>query len=257
MALVPLRERLQLQFGKRIVQTDHRGAPVGQSAPALYPGFVGEIDWSILDNVGVARGSRLSFGRLIVYAVSDAHCGALLSGYATLFSGSVKEAGAALVQCLEDKVDLCAKYGLKITRDQWDMQSLPVELRCDKGEINSWKATGLGTALGMKLEFCPSRRPDMKGTVESFFRVLGYEMRRLRGGTSGMRERLKDHPNVTAIYDFDQLQRLIFTLIIRFNARVRRRQALTACRPRLPPMGCCCGLPRCWIIFLARSMPRT
>jgi hypothetical protein len=225
--LVSLKERLELQLGKRAVETNHRGRPTGQSAPAIYPGFAAEIDWTYTDIVGVAREGRLSIGRFVFYAVADVQCGSIMAAYATMFSGAAHEAGRAIVQCLEDKVELCARYGLTISREQWDMQSLPVELRSDKGEIDSWKSTGLGTALGMKLEHCPSKRPDLKGTIESFFRIVRFFLRRLRGGTSGYRERLKDHPNVTAIYDFEQVQKLLFVLVIRYNARIRRRQAMT------------------------------
>jgi hypothetical protein len=225
--LVPLQERLVLQFGELEVQWNNRGKPFGQSAPAIYPGVVSEIDWTPPDIVGVARGSRLSIGRFTTYAVADAHSGFIQAAYATMYNGSAIEAGRAILQCLEDKVELCARYGLKIEKSMWDSQWLPIELRSDRGEIYSWKSTGLGTALGIKLEYCASKRPDQKGTIESFFTVLRWCLRRLRGGTSGMRERLKEHPNVTAIYDFDQVQKLLFILAIKFNARIRKRQALT------------------------------
>ena len=227
MRLVSLNERLVLQHGELEVQRNYRGKPNGQSAPGIYPGVVSEIDWTPPDIVGVSRGSRLSIGRFSCYAIADVHSGGIQAAYATMFNGSAAEAGKAILQCLEEKVSLCANSGLKIEKWMWDMDWLPVELRCDKGEINSWKSTGLGTALGMKLEYCVSKRPDQKGTIESFFNVLRWCLRRLRGGTSGMKERLKAHPNITAIYDFDEVQKLLFILTIKFNARVRRRQALT------------------------------
>jgi hypothetical protein len=194
---------------------------------SIYPGVHGDIDWTLSDIVGVTRCGRLSIGRFAVYAIVDRQCGAIMSAYLTMASGSAHEAGRAILLCLEDKVELCARYGLKIERNQWDMQALMRELTCDRGEIDSWKATGLGTGLGIHLEYCPARRPDLKGTIESFFRVLRFLLRRLRGGTSGFRERLKDHPNVTAIYDFDQVYKLVLMLAVAFNARIRRRQALS------------------------------
>jgi len=225
--LVPHQERLELQFGERTVQTSHRGRPHGQSAYAIYPGVVGEIDWTYTDVIGVSRGTRLSIGRFVFYAIADVHSGYVTSAYATMHSGTAAEAGKAIVQCLEDKVALCGRYGITITEAMWGIRTLFAELRSDRGEINSWKSTGIGTSLGMKLEYCPSKRPDTKGTIESFFRILRYLLRRLRGGTSGHPERLKDHPNVTAIYDFDQVQALLLQLAVTFNARVRKRQALT------------------------------
>ena len=223
--MVPLAERIVNQFGEKDLQTKYRGQPHGQSAPAVYPGVCGEIDWSLSDIVGVSRGSRLSIGRFIFYIVVDAYSGMIMAATASMFSASLHHAGRAIVACGEDKVKLCAEVDLDITKDKWDVSAIPSELKCDRGEIDSWKASGLGSGIGILLEFCAARRPDLKGLVESFFKVLRYKLRRLAGGTSGHRERLKEHPNVTAIYDMKQVKKLLYILVIAFNARKRSRQA--------------------------------
>ena len=225
--LVPYEERLIQQIGELAVQTDKRGRPSGQSYDAIYPGHVSEIDWTLVDNVAVARGSRLAVGRLVLYAIADVGSGLVQSVYCTLNSASVEEAGHAIMVCMEDKVELCARVGLVITPEMWNSTSLFRELRSDKGEIESWKASGLVSHVGLKLEHCPARRGDLKGTIESFFNIVRWRMRKLRGATAGHRERLKDHPNVTAIYDMNQLTRLLYATAIEWNWRKRRRQART------------------------------
>ena len=81
--------------------------------------------------------------------------------------------------------------------------------------------------MGIQLEVCPARRGDLKGTIESIFRQVSDDLRVMDGGTSGHRERLKENPNLTASFDLEQLQRLLFLKVIELNHRIRERQAMT------------------------------
>lgn len=227
MRLVPFEERMRLLWGDQHVDTNMRPCPSGQSAAAIYPGFVWEIDWTWSDNVGVAKGSRLAIGRLTIYGVADPFDGYIYALYACLGNASTFEAGAALAQATEDKVALCARYGLEIEPNMWRGGVLPSRLRTDQGELDSWKSSGIATSLGIQLEVCPARRGDLKGTIESIFRRVSEKLRKMDGGTSGRRERLKEHPNLTAIFDLDQLQKLLFLEAIELNHRIRERQAMT------------------------------
>ncbi len=227
MRLVPYEERMRLLWGDRHVDMNMRGCPVGQSVTAIYPGFVWEIDWTWSDNVAVAMGSRLAIGRLTVYGIADPFDGYIYGIYAFLGNCSVEEAGQAISQATEDKVALCARYGLEIDPSMWRGGVLPARLRFDQGELDSYKSSGLATSLGIQLEACPTGRGDLKGTIESIFRQVSDTLRKMDGGTSGHRERLKAHPNLTAIFDLVQLQKLLFLAVIKFNHRIRERQAMT------------------------------
>ena len=224
---VPFEERMRLMWGDNYVDTNMRGCPTGQSITAIYPGFVWEIDWTWSDNVAVAKGSRLAIGRLTIYGIADPFDGYIYGMYACLGNACVAEAGQAIRQASEDKVALLAQYGEVIEPWMWRGGVLPARFRVDQGELDSWKSSGLSTSLGVQLEICPARRGDLKGTIESIFNQVSDELRKLDGATSGRKERLKDHPNVTAIFDLDQLQRLLFLKVIEFNHRVRVRQAMT------------------------------
>lgn len=225
--LVPYEERMRLLFGDRHVDMNMRGCPVGQSITAIYPGFVWEIDWTWSDNVAVAKGSRLAIGRLTLYGIADPFDGYVYGIYACLGNASVEEAGQAINQATEDKVALCARYGIKIEPSMWRHGILPARLRFDQGELDSYKSAGFATSLGVQLEACPTGRGDLKGTIESIFRQVSETLRKMDGGTWGHRERLKENPKLTAIFDFDQLQKLLFLAVIQFNHRIRKRQAMT------------------------------
>jgi len=225
--LVPFEERMRLLWGDKHVDMNMRGCPVGQSVTAIYPGFVWEIDWTWSDNVAVAMGSRLAIGRLTIYGIADPFDGYVYGIYACLGNACVAEAGEAVSQATEDKVLLCARYGLEIEPSMWRGGFLPARFRFDQGELDSYKASGFATSLGVQLEACPTGRGDLKGTIESIFRQVSDTLKSMDGGTSGYRERLKEHPHLTAIFDLDQLQKLLFLAVIKFNHRIRERQALT------------------------------
>lgn len=207
----------------------HAGQPIGQSQSALMPGLVTEMDWTTSGVVGVMHKGRLSIGTLTVYIVADRYSGMILAIYVTLGKGCYEEAARALLTCLEDKVELCASVGIKITHEQWPVAHLPVQLYTDRGELNTWLSENIASGLGITLL---ATRPYMgreKGTVEVANRWLKHKFRRLSGGTMGYKERSKESPHVTAIYDVDQIRRLAYCFAIEYNGRLKKRHpALTA-----------------------------
>lgn len=225
---LPRSERLKNKHGEHRFMVDFRGKPKGQSAEGVLPGVTAEIDWTISDIVGVRRGNRLSIGRFIIYVVIDKFSGMILAVYLTMHNGRFDEAARAILQCLENKVELCKKFDLEIEPGDWDVEELFHQLVSDKGEIDSFKAAPLVSSLGIHIEHTPARRPDLKGGAESFFAIVRWLLRRLRGGTSGVRQRLEKDPRITAIYDFDDIYHMLLALAVKLNARTRRRQALPA-----------------------------
>jgi hypothetical protein len=176
----------------------------------------------------VRRNNRSSIGRLVVYAIVDRASGIVLSIYITLSTGQWDEAARAILICVEDKVDLCAQHSIKITPEKWPVNHLFDTLISDKGEIDSWKATPIGTGLGIKLIHTLSKRPDTKGGIEAFMKVINYLLlRKAPGATTGLRQRCTEDARVTAIYDFEQVNTLLHAFVVLWNQRIRHRQPLT------------------------------
>ncbi len=221
--------RIIAKKGRRGFNLTGRGKPGSQAARALLPGRVAEIDWTFTDVVAVRRGNRTSIGRLVVYAIVDRFSGMILSVYLTMSTGSWSEAARAILICLEDKREVCARANFHLANpEDWDVAHLFWHLISDKGEIDSWKSTPIGTGLGITLEHTVRRQPDGKGTIEAVMKVINYMLfRRLPGATTGVRKRCEDDARVTASYDFDQLNELLHAFVVYWNKRVRRRQPLT------------------------------
>lgn len=219
--------RLIQKLGKDMFLRDHTGKPIGQAFSALMPGHTAEIDWTTTGLAVVRRGKRVSVGTLVVYVIVDVYTGEILSIFLTLGNCSVEEASRAILLCLEDKVELCRRYGITITAKQWPAKHLPVVLTCDRGEINSWKSTSFVKGLGLKVKMTRSKFARDKGTVESVNAQIKRLLRRLAGGTWGKKERGEISPHAEAIYDFDQVYRILLAFAVWHNAKLRPDQPLT------------------------------
>jgi hypothetical protein len=220
--------RLIAKNGNRGFNLTGRGKPGSQAARALLPGRVAEIDWTHTDVVAVRRRNRTSIGRLVVYAIVDRYSGMILSVYLTMSTGSWEEAARAILICMEDKREVCARANFHLEKpEDWDVANGVWHLISDKGEIDSWKSTPITNGLGITLEHTIRRRPDGKGTVEAVMKIINYMLfRRLLGATTGIRKRCEDDARVKASYDFDQLNALLHAFVIYWNKRIRRRQPL-------------------------------
>lgn len=219
--------RIIQKVGKDMFLRDHAGKPIGQAFAALRPGHESEIDWTTTGLVAVRRGTRLSVGTLIVYVVVDVYTGYIQSIYLTLGNGCVEEASRAILLCLEDKMELCKRYGITIRPEQWAGRHLSPLLTSDRGELNSWKSSNLVTGLGITMKLTRSKFARDKGTVESINSQIKRILRRLAGGTFGHKVRGEKSPHIEAIYDFDQTYRILLAFAIWHNAKLRENQPLT------------------------------
>jgi len=217
---------LELRYGKEHFEANHKGKPIGQAATALMPGMEAEIDWTTTGLVTVRRGNRRSIGTLVVYPIVDCYSGTILGMYLTMASASYEEAARAVLLCLEDKVELCRRYGVQIEPEDWPVRHLMVTLTGDRGELNSWKSSSLVTGLGIKIKMTRTRMGKDKGAVESVNASIKRLLRRLSGGVWKERRAHKD-PQLDAIFDFDQVYKVLLAFTIKHNKRIRLRQPLT------------------------------
>ncbi len=219
--------RIIQKIGKDMFLRDHAGKPVGQAFAALRLGHEAEVDWTTTGLVAVRRGKRLSIGTLIVYVIVDVYTGYIQSIYLTLGRGCVEEAVRAILLCLEDKVELCRRYGITIRPEQWAARHLNPLLTSDRGELNSWKSSNLVKGLGITMKLTRSKFARDKGTVESINSQIKRILRRLAGGTFGHKVRGEKSPHIEAIYDFDQTYRILLAFAVWHNAKLRENQPLT------------------------------
>ena len=131
---------------------------------------VGMLDSTICDIYLVNDAGQL-VGRPLFTAAVDAYSG-LCMGYTLTWEGGVYSLKALTASILCDKVEQCAKCGVIIEKDEWDVSVLPGTMVTDKGSEYVSENFEQMTELGITLVDLPSFRPELKGVVEKFFDLI-------------------------------------------------------------------------------------
>lgn len=162
-------------------ERDELGDEVSKS---LVAGLIASGDATIW-NIGVR--SRLAGRRVVgcpvVFRIRCKNTGMLLGLAVTLDSASWTGMATAIINCLEDKVAFCKKYGIDIRPEDWPILGLMAILEVDRGETDNHHPTAFIELTGVEVENLKGQRPDLKGGSESDWRTLQV---RLNGLTPGV-----------------------------------------------------------------------
>lgn len=166
-------EKLRKRKSNRKYELEDR-AVLGTSVGDLYgPGTKYQIDATVADVYIVSSINRnWIIGRPVIYVVIDVFSRMVVGLYVGLEGPSWYGAMMALSNTASDKVAYCKKYGIEITRDEWDCCYLPQTLLADRGELEGDNVDRLIEAFNIKVENTPPYRGDWKGIVEQHFRTI-------------------------------------------------------------------------------------
>ena len=152
---------------------DMRGILGSSRQEADGPGAVYQIDATVADIYLVSHTDPYAVvGRPELYFVTDVFSRMIVGFYACLSSASWDNARSALLNAFTDKVDFCRTYGIHICSEDWPCVGLPRALVVDNGELISKASNAIISELGITVKNEPAWRPDLKGIVESRFRLL-------------------------------------------------------------------------------------
>ena len=166
--------RLQTYYisrnGIKSYQKDKRPL-LGDSAQAFASAVgVGLLDSTICDIYLIDDSGNL-VGRPILTACVDAYRG-LCCGYTLSWEGGVYSLRNLMSHVIADKVEWCRRFGISISREDWDCSQLPATLVTDKGSEYQSGTFEQIAELGVTVVNLPSFRPELKGKVEKFFDVI-------------------------------------------------------------------------------------
>uniref|UniRef100_UPI002587CAB6 transposase n=1 Tax=Idiomarina sp. TaxID=1874361 RepID=UPI002587CAB6 len=140
---------------------------------ALGPGSRYEIDATIADIYLVDdEEPDKVIGRPTIYMVIDVFSRMVTGFYIGVDNPSYVVAMKALTSSFGDKSEVCKKFGIDISPEDWPSVGLPDVVLADRGELMSHQAQYLIEGLGVRLESAPPRRGDAKGIVERFFKTI-------------------------------------------------------------------------------------
>lgn len=170
-------DRIRLRINRITYQKDIRPLIGTATAGVLGPGSRYEIDATIADIYLLSADRHNVIGRPTLYVVVDVFSRMVTGFYVGLENPSYVTAMGALVTSMSDKTDLCGRYGLEITSEQWPTVGIPDAILADRGELLGYQIESLEKAFGVRIEITPPYRGDAKGIVERYFRTLQAEFK--------------------------------------------------------------------------------
>ncbi|WP_432210431.1 transposase [Marinobacter alkaliphilus] len=170
-------DRIRLRANKISYQKDIRPLIGTATAGVVGPGSRYEIDATIADVYLLSADRQRVIGRPTLYVVVDVFSRMVAGFYIGLENPSYVTAMSALATSMLDKSELCARYGAKITPEQWPTVGVPDAILADRGELLGHQIESLEKAFGVRIETTPPYRGDAKGIVERYFRTLQAEFK--------------------------------------------------------------------------------
>lgn len=152
-------------------------------------GSVYEIDSTTADVYLVSSEDRTKIvGRPVLYVVTDVYTGMIAGVDVKLDNAQYRSAADALFIAFTSKKELCARHGITISEEAWPIQGIPAKIVADNAELLGDQIEQLGISYGVELSVTPSRRPDLKSTVE---RTIGLIQQELRPFLTGVPDPIK------------------------------------------------------------------
>ena len=177
------------------------------------------LDSTICDIYLVDDAGRL-VGRPILVAACDANT-SLCIGYSLLWEGGTYSLQNLMLNVLQDKVTLCEKMGISITREQWNVSRLPSVIITDGGSEYKGQQFSQITELGVSIVNLPPYRPDLKGSVEKFFDLVQNTYKDILKGKGvimpDFRERGAHDYRKDASLTINEFERIVVRCIIHYN----------------------------------------
>lgn len=211
------RRAIKKRSGPRKFNTKHRERR-GRST-ARGPGFRYLIDATIADVYIVSRyGSHLIIGRPVIWVMIDVYSRMVTGVCVRLEGEGWLGLQLAIENTVEDKVAFCAKYGIKITKEQWPAGHRPVEILGDRGPLISKAIHRFIKAFNVIVSNTPPYRPDWKGIVERIFGEMNIRVFKwLPGYVVPERDLGAPDYRLAAVLDIEELTAIIIEAVLHHN----------------------------------------
>lgn len=211
------------RLGTRKFEKDLRGITGSSRSEADGPGDKYQIDATVGDIYLVsAFNKNIIIGRPVIYFVTDVFSRMITGFYVGLDGPSWVGAMTALSYAFMDKVKLCEMYGVTISEEQWPCKGLPRQLLVDNGELVSKNSDNIIERLGITVQNTAAWRPDLKGIVESRFRLLNISTKMFLPGAvlPDFKERGDKDYRLDAKLDILGFAQMIIYFILNHNQRL-------------------------------------
>ncbi len=228
-SIIDKEEFLKIRYGQIAFDKDFEA-----NQGSAHDGVIGstyryETDATVLDlyvRYPFDTTGQLSMGRPILYIVVDVFSTMIVGFYLGFDGPNWTGASQALVNACSCKVEFAARYGVKISEEDWPAHHIPVQITVDNGTEHPNKVieSVLKSELGIRgYNFTAVYRGDAKGTVESKFGCLNNQVIHFTAGAiPEAPQRGEQHPSNQAFWDYDTLVAMLIREIIYHNQSADR-----------------------------------
>lgn len=189
------------------------------------PGSRYQIDATIIDVYLVSRfDPNKIIGRATLYIVIDVFSSMIVGFHLGLEPPCWDVAILALISTVEDKIALCARYGVDIEPEEWPNSGMCATLLADNAEFKSLQSSVLSSALNVELENARPYAGEAKSVVESTFRTLQVEWGAYLEGYVHKDYEKRDGPDyrLDAVLNIDDMRYIVIKSILDRNHAIRK-----------------------------------
>lgn len=166
-------EKLRSRTNNKIFNKDIRPLHSTVNTHIIGPGSKYEIDATIADIYLLSDSDRASIvGRPIIYLVADVFSRMVTGFYIGFENPSYVTSVQAIKTAVCDKTDICKRYGIDISPEDWPCIGLPESILADRGELLGSQIEALEKSFSIRIENTPAYRGDLKGIVERYFNTI-------------------------------------------------------------------------------------
>jgi putative transposase len=215
------KESILRREGERKTNLKYRPLSGRSSDISFGPGSMFQIDATMGDVNLVSVFNRLRLiGRPIVYLVVDVFSHLIVGFYVGIENMSKVCAMMALENTFTNKIEICRRYGVNISEDEWYCHHTPEALLADRAELAGYYGSQIVKNLGIDLANTAPYRADMKGLVEQLFNLLNIvAIHDIPGATSKHQERGDRDSRLDAILNIYEFTQLLIHAILYLNMR--------------------------------------
>ena len=207
---------------KRLLLSDNLQGVMG-------PGDLWEVDECEIDlSLVSVENPSVTVGRPIVYVMIDVYTRMIVAYSVAFDNNSVLGITNCFLNLLDDKQELCNRFGIQIGANEWPSKILPLRLRSDYGaEYISHAMDTICCKLGVAKELVSPATGSLKGQVEQVFHQIHAAQNSLLEGKGLIEKRYDSNHHQEAILNIQEFEAVLLTYIVGHNRKYMEKYPLT------------------------------
>ena len=207
---------------KRLLLSDNLQGVMG-------PGDLWEVDECEIDlSLVSVENPSVTVGRPIVYVMIDVYTRMIVAYSVAFDNNSVLGITNCFLNLLDDKQELCNRFGIQIGANEWPSKILPLRLRSDYGaEYISHAMDTICCKLGVAKELVSPATGSLKGQVEQLFHQIHAAQNSLLEGKGLIEKRHDSNHHQEAALNIQEFEAVLLTYIVGHNRKYMEKYPLT------------------------------